>query len=90
MLPMATTLCPNPTPATIHGEPEDGVASTLIAYLGSAMIATGQPVNEIEEELVEVGVRLGFRGIQVGAAPTESDLPCSPARASTGLPTLVL
>lgn len=34
------------------------------------MIATGQPVNEIEEEVVEVGVRLGFRGIQVGAAPT--------------------
>ncbi len=45
-------------------------ARALLAQLGAAMIATGQPVNEIEEELREVGVRLGYADLQVGAAPT--------------------
>lgn len=34
------------------------------------MIATGQPVNEIEQELAEVGVSLGYADLQVGAGPT--------------------
>ncbi len=45
-------------------------ARLLLARLGAAMIATGQPVHEIEQELAEVGVRLGHPRIQVGAAPT--------------------
>ena len=32
----------------------------LLAHLGTAMIATGQPAQEVEEELSEVGVRLGY------------------------------
>lgn len=49
---------------------EQAFARTLLAHLGAAMIATGQPVNEIEEELVEVGARIGHPGVQIGAAPT--------------------
>ncbi len=45
-------------------------ARALLARLGAAMIATGQPVNEIEQELIEVGVRLGYADLQVGAGPT--------------------
>lgn len=48
----------------------DADARTLLAQLGAAMVATGQPVNEIEQELREVGVRLGYADVQVGAAPT--------------------
>lgn len=43
---------------------------TLLARLGAAMIATGQPVHEIEDELVEVGEHLGYPDVQVGAGPT--------------------
>ena len=42
----------------------------LLARLGAAMIATGQPAHEIEEELVAVGGRLGYPRIQAGVAPT--------------------
>lgn len=42
----------------------------LLARLGAAMIATGQPVHEIEEELLEVGLALGYPDLQVGAGPT--------------------
>ncbi|MGB3829356.1 MAG: threonine/serine exporter family protein [Ornithinimicrobium sp.] len=49
---------------------DDGFVRLLLAHLGAAMIATGQPVNEIEEELVEVGSQLGYPHAQVGAAPT--------------------
>ncbi len=45
-------------------------ARALLAQLGAAMVATGQPVNEVEEEIREVGVRLGYADVQVGAAPT--------------------
>jgi hypothetical protein len=31
---------------------------TLLAYLGTAMIATGQTVGEVEDELAEVSARL--------------------------------
>jgi len=37
-----------------------------LALLGAAMIATGQAAHEIEEELIEVGERLGYPHIQVG------------------------
>jgi uncharacterized membrane protein YjjP (DUF1212 family) len=54
------------------GEKDDREAATriLLAHLGAAMIATGQPAHEIEEELSEVGLRLGYPQIQVGVAPT--------------------
>lgn len=49
---------------------DDAFARLLLVHLGAAMIATGQPVNEIEEELEEVGSHLGYPDAQVGAAPT--------------------
>lgn len=42
----------------------------LLAHLGTAMIATGQPVQEIEEELAEVGVQLGYPDVQTAVGPT--------------------
>lgn len=42
----------------------------LLAYLGTAMIATGQPVHEIEEELHAVAAHLGHPGAQIAAGPT--------------------
>ncbi|MGB3761997.1 MAG: threonine/serine exporter family protein [Ornithinimicrobium sp.] len=56
-----------------HDDPapeDDARVRLLLAHLGAAMIATGQPVNEIEEELEEVGAHLGYPNAQVGAAPT--------------------
>ena len=56
-----------------HADPastDDDLARLLLVHLGAAMIATGQPVNEIEEELEEVGTHLGYADTQVGAAPT--------------------
>lgn len=51
---------------------EDHATQTraLLARLGTAMIATGQPVQEIEEELAEVGVHLGYPDIQTAVGPT--------------------
>ena len=56
-----------------HDDPapvDDDRVRLLLVHLGAAMIATGQPVNEIEEELEEVGAHLGYPHAQVGAAPT--------------------
>lgn len=48
----------------------DSTVHMLLAQLGAAMVATGQAAHEIEEELIEVGERLGYPAIQVGVAPT--------------------
>ena len=48
----------------------ESAARALLARLGAAMIATGQPAHEIEEELVAVGARLGHPQIQAGVVPT--------------------
>ena len=57
-----------------HGEDgaldRDVATRTLLIRLGATMIATGQPVHEIETELVAVGARLGHPGIQAGVTPT--------------------
>ena len=42
----------------------------LLAFLGAAMVATGQPVDEVEDDLREVGRRLGAPDVQVAAGPT--------------------
>lgn len=54
----------------VEGDDREASARILLTHLGAAMIATGQPVHEIEEELAEVGVQLGYSRIQVGVAPT--------------------
>ena len=42
----------------------------LLAFLGATMVATGQPVDEVEDELREVGRHLGAPDVQVAAGPT--------------------
>ncbi|MEO5610855.1 MAG: threonine/serine exporter family protein [Ornithinibacter sp.] len=58
------------TPPATAPEDRDTRARALLAHLGTAMIATGQPVQEIEEELAEVGVALGYPDVQIAAGPT--------------------
>jgi uncharacterized membrane protein YjjP (DUF1212 family)/uncharacterized membrane protein YjjB (DUF3815 family) len=48
----------------------DRTTRRLLVVLGAAMIATGQPVDEIEDELREVGRHLGAPDVQVAAGPT--------------------
>ena len=45
-------------------------ARTLLVHLGTAMVATGQPINEVEDELSEVGRALGYPDTQIAAGPT--------------------
>jgi uncharacterized membrane protein YjjP (DUF1212 family) len=45
-------------------------ARTLLAQLGAALAGTGQPVNEVQEDLREVGRALGFPDAQIAAAAT--------------------
>ncbi len=47
------------------------------------MVATGQPVHEIEDELLEVGVHLGYPDVQVAAGPTSLIVTLSDGGAST-------
>ena len=42
----------------------------VLAFLGAAMVATCQPVDEVEDELREMGRHLGAPAVQVAAAPT--------------------
>jgi len=50
-------------------EPDRSVRR-LLAALGTAMIATGQPIDEIEDELRAIGRHFGYPDLQVGAGPT--------------------
>ena len=49
---------------------DEAQARALLARLGAAMVGTGQPVNEVEEDLREVGRALGFPDPQIAAAAT--------------------
>lgn len=42
----------------------------LLAYLAAAAVAGGQPVHEVEEDITRVAHVLGYRDVQVAAAPT--------------------
>lgn len=53
------------------GQPSDRL---LLTYLAVAMVATGQPVHEIDEELAVVGRHLGYADLQVAAGPTSVTL----------------
>ena len=55
----------------------------VLAELGTAMIATGQPVQEIEEELAEVSARLGYPDVQSAVGPTGLMLTLTPGGPST-------
>jgi uncharacterized membrane protein YjjP (DUF1212 family)/uncharacterized membrane protein YjjB (DUF3815 family) len=58
------------TESCARGADRDRSDRTLLAFLGAAMVATGQPVHEVEDELREVGRHLGAPGVQVAAGPT--------------------
>lgn len=66
---MMTTMTGQLAPGS-HEEDRASEVRALLAHLGTAMIATGQPVQEIEEELTEVGVHLGFPEVQTAVGPT--------------------
>lgn len=42
----------------------------LLVHLGATMVATGQPVSDVEDEVLEVAARVGFPDTQIAAAPT--------------------
>ena len=53
------------------GQPEDRDRDRLLlTYLAVAMVATGQPTYEIEEDIAALGNRLGYPDVQLAAAPT--------------------
>ena len=52
------------------GMQRDRSRRRLLAFLGAAMVATGQPVHEVEDELREVGRHLDAPDVQVAAGPT--------------------
>ncbi|MGB7449796.1 MAG: threonine/serine exporter family protein [Ornithinimicrobium sp.] len=64
-------------------EPDEAAVRTLVAHLGAAMVGTGQPVHEIEQELAEVAARWGYPELQVGAAPTSLTFSLSSGASST-------
>ena len=49
---------------------DDDAVRALLAYLGAAMVATGQPVSDVEDELVRVSAALGYPDVQIAASPT--------------------
>ena len=55
---------------TLPGAPSDLQVRRLLVALAAAMVATGQPVSDVEDEVVEVAGRLGFPDAQVAAGPT--------------------
>lgn len=55
----------------------------LLAYLGAAMIAGGQPVHEVEDELKSVATAMGHPLAQIGATPTGLTLGLEPGSAAT-------
>jgi uncharacterized membrane protein YjjP (DUF1212 family)/uncharacterized membrane protein YjjB (DUF3815 family) len=60
-----------PPPADKHPQPVDQQDDRLLlTFLAVAMVATGQPVHEIDEDLDAVGRRLGYPDLQVAAGPT--------------------
>jgi uncharacterized membrane protein YjjP (DUF1212 family) len=56
---------------------------TLLVHLGTAMVATGQPINEVEDELAEVALTLGYPDAQIAAGPTGVTLSLASGSPST-------
>ena len=49
---------------------DDESVRALLARLGAAMVATGQPVSDVEDELARVSAVLGYPDVQIAASPT--------------------
>jgi uncharacterized membrane protein YjjP (DUF1212 family)/uncharacterized membrane protein YjjB (DUF3815 family) len=75
---------PATPPAPTGPERTDSPADRrLLTYLAVAMVATGQPVHEIDEELDAVGRRLGYPDLQVAAGPTGVSLALASGQPAT-------
>ena len=68
---------------TVADEQTAQQVRTLLVHLGTAMVATGQPINEVEDELAEVALALGYPDAQLGAGPTGVTLSLSSGAPST-------
>ncbi|WP_375425085.1 threonine/serine exporter ThrE family protein [uncultured Friedmanniella sp.] len=55
----------------------------LLVHLGAAMVATGQPVSDIEEDVREVAAGLGHPDVQIAAGPTGVHVNLSSGEPST-------
>ncbi len=53
----------------MNGDP-DLPLRRMLAVLGAAMVASGQPIDDVEDELAEVAARFGATDAQIGAGPT--------------------
>ena len=63
--------------------PDEEAVRRLLAYLGAAMVATGQPVSDAEHELAEVATRLGYPDAQIAGGPTGLHLTLASGAPST-------
>ena len=61
---------PTTPPSGTADEAHQTQTRALLAQLGTAMIASGQPAQEIEEELAELGTVLGYPDVQLAVGPT--------------------
>ena len=68
---------------TPSDEQEAQGVRTLLVHLGTAMVATGQPINEVEDELAEVALALGHPDAQIAAGPTGVTLSLASGAPST-------
>jgi uncharacterized membrane protein YjjP (DUF1212 family) len=64
-------------------EQEAQEVRTVLVHLGTAMVATGQPINEVEDELAEVALALGHPDAQIAAGPTGVTLSLASGAPST-------
>ena len=64
-------------------EQEAQEVRTVLVHLGTAMVATGQPINEVEDELAEVALALGHPEAQIAAGPTGVTLSLASGAPST-------
>jgi uncharacterized membrane protein YjjP (DUF1212 family) len=55
----------------------------LLALLGAAMVGTGQPVHEVEEELRLVALRMGWPEAHIGVQPTSLNVALRPGEPAT-------
>ena len=62
---------------------DDDSVRALLARLGAAMVATGQPVSDVEDELARVSAALGYPDVQIAASPTGVMLNLASGAAST-------
>lgn len=55
----------------------------LLVHFGAAMVATGQPVSDVEQDMRDVAAWLGFPDVQIAAGPTGVHVNLSSGEPST-------